>query len=155
MYGNCDLDLPEDQRDHWAGDNIKATLAIDPELSPAEVDAVLTAAEAWREVSNGKVRLSFTYGAANAWAIRKALPGQLPHGTVAWCGVDVITLGSIGTGSLLRGAVLHELGHFLGLGHEPSLPEDIMYPYVSDNMPTSPTPDAVSDLRKLYEQADP
>lgn len=154
MYGTCESDLPEDQRDHWNGDNLHATLTLDPDLTFAELDAVIAAAESWEAATEGRVQLELVYGhipMPERYAVRRATPGQLETSTLAMTGHTVITLSPVGTHPSLQGIVLHELGHFLGLGHEPEKPYSIMYPYVSEDMPSLPTADAVADLRRLYQ----
>lgn len=147
---------PSEITDNWVQSNLRSTLTLDPSLSEAELGAVFAAGDAWGEATNGEVDIKFVMGEEGSlpahYVVRRAREGGLRPGELAATGTTIMILGDgLGENQHLRPVLLHEFGHYLGLGHEPDLPEDIMYPYTHEGMPSAPTADAVSDLRKLYE----
>ncbi len=149
----CCVD-PSDSVDNGTLSHLRSTLTLDPALTDVERSAVISAADAWRQATDLQVEISFVLGerALGHAAVVRAPPGLLKPGMLASTTDSVIAIGEALEGSgYLRAGLVHEFGHYLGLGHEPDLPDDIMYPCTHEDMPTTPTPDAVHDLRVLYD----
>jgi hypothetical protein len=155
-YGTCPASLPADQEDDWRGSNLDSTLTLDPSLSDAELEATANAVEAWGKATNGKVRIKLVMGEADNLpthaVVRRAHAGELKDGELASTGTTILSLGEgLGDNPYIQSVLMHEFGHYLGLGHEPELFDDIMYPYTHDGMAVDATPDALGDLKELYE----
>lgn len=144
---------PSENADNWSLSHLRSTLSLDPELSEREQSAAIQAAQSWQAALGSSVQISLVPGeATERFAVRRARPGELKPGMLASARGTVIAIGESLEGSgYLQGGLTHEFGHYLGLGHEPELPDDIMYPCTHDGMPSVPTPDAVHDLQKLYD----
>lgn len=153
-YGTCPEPADESLRDVYVSNNLTSTLTLSPELSDAEIEAVIAAADAWREASGGKIDIQFvaTDGAMpERYVVRRAYDGELGKGQLAAYQATHIKIGAqLESNQYFHQSLVHEFGHFVGLGHEPELRDDIMYPYTHEGMPSAPTPDAVSDLKRLY-----
>ena len=145
-----------EQGDRYEYGHVGATLTISPELTPGEVEALHTAVEAWADATAGRayVRLMLTSDADSLperLVVRRAKAGELSSKERAAYHRDAIVIDNVleSTGYIVP-ALVHELGHFFGLGHE-SDPNDIMFPHTHKGMPTAPTTDAVSDLAAIYQ----
>lgn len=155
-YGTCPALLPEDQEDTWRGSNLESKMVVDPSLSEAELEAVFAAGDAWSKATKGKVKVTFEIGEEGAlppsYIVRRAHAGELKAGELAATGSTNISLGEgLSDNQYIQSVLMHEFGHYLGLGHEPDVFEDIMYPYTREGMPVVPTSDALGDLKELYE----
>ena len=146
---------PGDQEDMRRVHNLQSTLVIDPSLSTAELDAIFAASDAWTEATQGKVKLTFVIGEIgklpNTHVVLRAPVGRLPPAELAATGSTFMFLSDeLRSSPHMDSALVHEFGHYFGLGHEPDLPDDIMYPDTHVGMPTAPTADALDDLKVLY-----
>lgn len=154
QYMTCDTDLPADQVDMWRGSNLKATLTLDAELEPAVLDAALAAADGWREATQGRLDVQFLMSEGSLpdrYVVRHAFDGELePAELAAATTTRIIVSDGLGSSRWLQQSLSHEFGHYFGLGHEPDLVDDIMYPFTHEGMPSGPTPDALQDLKELY-----
>lgn len=154
-YGTCEADLAEDQRDHWNIEAVRSQVVLDPGLTDAEREAVADAAAAWHESTQGKVTIECVMGDGQLptrHVVRRAGPRELLDAELAaTLDTRIILRDGLGTNPFLRSVVLHEFGHYLGLGHEPDLLDDVMYPYTHEGMPSAPTADAISDLKTIYD----
>lgn len=144
---------PAEVEDRSVETHLVSTLTLDTRLSPAEQDAALRAAELWGSATNGRVQITLSPGDPEEhFAVRRAEPGVLQPGMLAGSTLTVIHIGTGLEGSgYMQGSLVHEFGHYLGLGHEPDRPNDIMYPCTHSGMPDAPTPDALRDFDQLYE----
>ncbi len=144
-----------DNADVWLGSHLRSTLTIDSRLSVAEIDAATAAADSWESATGGRVKISFVTSddIPDNFVVTRARDQDLLPGELAFTSGSVVAIGaSLEASGYLQQSLVHEFGHYLGLGHEPDLPNDIMYPCTHEGMPSVPTPDALHDLRVLYEE---
>lgn len=145
-----------DAGDAYEPEHLRAQLIVDPELSAAEVEALHAAVDAWRAATSDRASVSLMLvepGAAlpERLVVRRARAGELTGKQHAAYYRDAIAIGPLLEASPHATAELvHELGHFFGLGHEDNR-ADVMYPFTHDAMPSGPTPDAIADLAAIYE----
>jgi hypothetical protein len=101
--------------------HLQATVTVDHRFSPAEQAAVQSAADDWREATAGRAALELVTGDADEWAINGVdRIDECPKcAGLTDLGPPAIELSrSRITGlPMFRAVVLHELGHFFGLGH--------------------------------------
>jgi hypothetical protein len=148
----CCVD-PAQNEDTRLDSHVKSTLALDASLTQEEQSAAMAAADAWAKATDGQVSISLSVvdDVPDSFTVRRAPSGVLKPKMVASTKDSVISLDAdLSTSEFLRPALVHEFGHYLGLGDEPDLPDDIMYPCTHEDMPGKPTPDALHDLRVLY-----
>ncbi len=155
-YGTCPQLLPPEQEDHWRGENLQSTLSIDPSLEAVEIEAIKAAVDAWEEATDGRIHVELVLAEEGKLpkqaVVRRAQAAELKDGELAITYTTVMKLREgLSEHRHLNEVLLHEFGHYFGLGHEPDLLEDIMYPSTHRNMARMPTPDALDDLRELYE----
>lgn len=132
--------------------HLVSTMTLDAELSEPEQDAARRAAELWGNATNGRVQITLDLGVPTEhFAVRRAAPDVLKPGMLAGSTLTVIHIGpGLQDSGYMQGSLVHEFGHYLGLGHEPERPNDIMYPCTHAGMPDEPTPDALQDFGELY-----
>lgn len=141
------------------------SLRIDGPFDAGEKAKVLLAVGEWNHVLNGFVR--FDVAAPNGWRPRawdiRAEKGGSPQapdpaagqplsftqaGFASLGGKMVVYVDRMGTRDL-RGVILHELGHVLGLGHETSGLMSARYSPTTDQCVGRSTAAAIATLRKL------
>jgi hypothetical protein len=110
--------------------HLQATVTVDYRFSSAERDAIQSAADDWLDATNGRAALELVIGDSAEWAINSVdRIGRCPKcAGLTDLGPPAIELGrSRITGlPMFRAVVLHELGHFFGLGHS-SDPKLLMF----------------------------
>lgn len=142
--------------DAYEPDHLTATLTVDPELSAAEVEALTVAVDAWAEATEGRAAVRLVIAAPGQplperFVVRRARAGELAANERAAYWRDALTLApSLESGGYMTPSLVHELGHFFGLGHEDD-PADIMYARTHTGMAAAPTADALADLAAIYE----
>jgi len=150
MYG-C-RDGINDVDDYFHAEHIDSKVTVDSSLSNKELAAVSRAVELWHDATGGKVNIELTIGETlpgQRFVVRRALPGELEPNMLASYFNDNIRIGEGAQGEL-DGILVHEFGHYLGLGHE-DVTSSIMYPCAYGGMPEAPTPDAIADLKAIYQ----
>lgn len=151
-YG-CQLNIDDDP-DRYLASHLVSEFTVDPSLRAEEVEALLAAADSWNLATDGKVRIRFAMmGEGDVMpermVVRRAVEGELEPKMLASYFAEAVRIRQDVDARWLKPVLVHELGHFLGLGHEGD-PDSIMYPNVHHGMPEEPTADAVDDLAYLY-----
>lgn len=142
---------PGEEADRYSASHLHSEWTVDPALTAPEVEALLYAGDAWTTCTDGKVTMTFTIGdeLPERMVVRRSRPNELDDGMLASYHRQRIAIRAEVDARWLRPVLVHELGHFLGLGHEASK-DSIMYRRIHEGMPEEPTPDAIADLAHLY-----
>lgn len=131
---------------HACPEHLAATLLLDATVDGETAEAVLLAAEAWR-AADPRVRV--TVAADPACSSRCVSVGAMAepgHDAEYDPATESLRFSPGVDPWLLRGQALHELGHFLGLGHSRSV-GDAMHPVVPVAAPSAAD---LAAFRSLY-----
>ncbi len=128
-------------------EHLSATLTLAPSVDAPTAEAVLAAVEAWR-AADPRVQLTVVAGPCSSRCV-ELRPEMAEAGHDAEYDPETEEIRFIpGTDPwILRGQALHEVGHFLGLGHSRHI-GDAMHPVVPVEAPSAAD---VSELRRLYD----
>jgi hypothetical protein len=145
-------------------ENVRLTSETSLCVVDQRLDVALSVAlSRWQEAAAGRIPLHVDARCAGAGAqhdsrVGVVMWGALPPGVagetrLAEAGgtvtsADIVVDPKIGGGDCLVAVLLHELGHTIGLGHEPDDPASIMFPTTSCR-PTISSRDAAA-VRHLY-----
>lgn len=143
-----------DQESVSVPDHLNAILTVDRAFSTAELDAVRSAAAAWRDATNGRASLTLMPGdSSGEWAIDGVqVIGECPKcaGLTDLAPHRIeLSASRISGITMLYAVTLHELGHFFGLGHSAD-ESDLMFGcYVGNDEIAA---EDIAEFDQLYSQ---